>query len=63
MTGYKIVIINIIIIIKHYIILSVRDLLCDVSNCLTHKVAICVTYGKCRRSPWRQLKRFNDDSW
>jgi len=31
--------------------------------CLTHKVAICVTYDKrCQRSPWRQLKRFNCDS-
>jgi len=30
--------------IKHCIILSVRDLHCDVTKCLTHKVAICVTY-------------------
>jgi len=35
-------------------------------RCLTHKLAICicVTYDKwCRRSLWRQLKRFNGDSW
>jgi len=30
---------------------------------MTHKLAICVTYGKWRqRSLWRLLKRFNDDS-
>jgi len=32
--------------------------------CLTYKVAIRVTYDKwCQRSLWRQLKRFNGDSW
>jgi len=42
--------------ISHYNIIRLRDLLFNVNNLLTYKVAICVTYGEwCQRSHWHQL--------
>jgi len=33
-----------------------RDLLSDLNNCLTRKLAICVRYGElCQRFLWHQL--------
>ena len=50
--------------IKHCIILSLRDLLCDATMSDPQSIAICVTYGKwwwCQRSTLASAQTINDD--